>query len=88
MFSFHQILNQNPTIFGIGVDLYKYYSQFGEVPAVLIGIAIMLFVGFLVTRITKLLKLPNVTAYILAGVLLGPWCLGALSPVLFLICLS
>lgn len=80
MFSFHQILNQNPTIFGIGVDLYKYYSQFGEVPAVLIGIAIMLFVGFLVTRITKLLKLPNVTAYILAGVLLGPWCLGALSP--------
>lgn len=73
--------SMSTTIFGSGVDLYKYYAQFGEVPTVLIGIAIILFVGFLVTRITKLLKLPNVTAYILAGVILGPWALGALSPV-------
>ena len=38
----------------------------------------MLFVGYLLTRITKLLKLPNVTAYILAGILLGPYCLNAI----------
>ncbi len=33
----------------------------------------MLFFGFLTTRLTKRLKLPNVTAYILAGILLGPY---------------
>lgn len=29
------------------------------------------------TRLTKLLKLPNVTAYIVAGILIGPFCLKA-----------
>jgi Kef-type K+ transport system membrane component KefB len=62
-----------------GLNLSQYYSQFGEVPTVLIGLAIILFGGFLVTRLTKLLKLPNVTAYIIAGVLLGPWVLGAVN---------
>lgn len=41
----------------------------------IISIAIMLFAGFLLTRITKLLRLPNVTAYIVAGILIGPFCL-------------
>lgn len=41
----------------------------------IICIAIMLFAGFFLTRITKLLKLPNVTAYIIAGILIGPYCL-------------
>ena len=35
----------------------------------------MFFTGFAATRITKRLHLPNVTAYILAGVLLGSFCL-------------
>lgn len=49
-------------------------SPFTEVnvPTVLMVLAIMLLVGFLFTRLTKLVKLPNVTAYILTGVLLGP----------------
>ena len=34
----------------------------------------MLLVGFLLTRITKKLKLPNVTAYIITGILIGPFC--------------
>jgi len=34
----------------------------------------MLTAGFFMTRLTKLAKLPNVTAYILAGILLGPNC--------------
>ena len=42
---------------------------------VIISIAIMLFSGFLLTRITKLAKLPNVTGYILAGILIGPFVL-------------
>lgn len=41
----------------------------------IISIALMLLIGFLMTRITKRVKLPNVTAYILAGILLGPFCL-------------
>ena len=45
------------------------------VASVIISVALMLFSGFLMTRLTKLLRLPNVTAYILAGILLGPYCL-------------
>lgn len=44
------------------------------VASVVISIAFMLFFGFAMTRITKLLKLPNVTAYIITGILLGPFC--------------
>ena len=40
--------------------------------AVIISIAVLLMLGFLMTRITKRLKLPNVTAYIVVGVLLVP----------------
>jgi Kef-type K+ transport system membrane component KefB len=79
MFSFAQ--NSLPLLMdGANLNLYQYYSQYGEVASVLIGLAIILFTGFLVTRLTKLLKLPNVTAYIVAGVLLGPWLLGAVDP--------
>ena len=39
---------------------------------VILSLAIMLFSGFLMTRITKAVHLPNVTGYILAGVLIGP----------------
>ena len=34
--------------------------------------------GLLMTRVLKPLKLPSVTAYLIAGVLIGPYCLGAL----------
>lgn len=40
--------------------------------SVILTIAIMLFIAFLLTRITKRFNLPNVTAYILAGILIGP----------------
>ena len=42
---------------------------------IILSIAIMLASGFLLTRITKRLHLPNVTGYIIAGVIIGPWCL-------------
>ena len=45
---------------------------------IILSLAVMLFSGFLVTRITKLLKLPNVTGYIFAGILLGPYVLNAI----------
>lgn len=43
---------------------------------IIISISLILFSGFAMTRITKRLRLPNVTGYILAGILLGPYCLG------------
>ncbi len=41
----------------------------------IICISVILMCGFLMTRITKLLSLPNVTAYIVTGILLGPYAL-------------
>ena len=45
----------------------------------LICLAIALIGGLLMSRLTKLLNLPAVTAYLVAGLLLGPYCLGALG---------
>lgn len=45
-----------------------------EVSVIIISVTIMLLSGFLMTRLTKLLRLPNVTAYIITGILIGPFC--------------
>lgn len=42
---------------------------------VLLSLSVVLFAGFLLTRLTKLVGLPNVTGYIVAGVLIGPYVL-------------
>lgn len=46
-----------------------------SVAVTIITIALMLAVGFLMTRITKVLRLPNVTAYIVGGIMAGPFVL-------------
>lgn len=58
----------------------KFYEKLqiaSPVSVVVLSIAIILAAGFLLTRITKLLKLPNVTAYVVAGIIIGPFCLKA-----------
>ena len=45
----------------------------------LLALSIALFAGLMLSRLAKLLKLPAVTAYLVAGLLLGPYCLGALG---------
>lgn len=45
------------------------------VASVILSMALMLLSGFLMTRLTKRLRLPDVTAYILAGILIGPYVL-------------
>ena len=45
----------------------------------LICIAVALIGGLMLSRLTKLIHLPTVTAYLIAGLLLGPFCLGALN---------
>ena len=38
-----------------------------------------LAVGLILSRLAKLVDLPAVTAYLIAGVIIGPCCLGALG---------
>ena len=45
----------------------------------LICLAVAVIGGLLMSRLTKLLNLPAVTAYLVAGLILGPYCLGALG---------
>lgn len=52
------------------------FENLNETTTVLLSLAIILFAGFLVTRITKLLRLPNVSGFIIAGILIGPSVLG------------
>ena len=44
-----------------------------------ISLAIAVIGGLLMSRIAKKLNLPAVTAYLVAGLLIGPYCLGALK---------
>ena len=44
-----------------------------------LNLGIMIFVGMAVGRLMKLIKLPNVTGYLIAGLLIGPGVLGLLS---------
>ena len=46
---------------------------------VLLSVSVALLAGLLMTRVFKPLKLPAVTAYLIAGVLVGPYCLGMLN---------
>ena len=57
------------------MTIYDKLGITSPVSITIISIAVMLFAGFLLTRLTKLIKLPNVTAYIVAGILIGPYCL-------------
>ena len=44
---------------------------------ILFSLSIALLSGLLLSRLAKLVKLPAVTAYLVAGILVGPFCLGA-----------
>ena len=46
---------------------------------ILLSISIALLSGLMLSRVAKLCHLPAVTAYLIAGVLLGPYCIGALG---------
>ncbi len=55
------------------------YANLNHVSVVLISLAIILFAGFGMTRITKRMKLPNVSGFIIAGILIGPYALNLVS---------
>ena len=45
--------------------------------SILLSLSIALLGGLLLSRLAKKVKLPAVTAYLISGVLIGPFCLGA-----------
>nr|WP_291234911.1 cation:proton antiporter [Frisingicoccus sp.] len=45
----------------------------------ILAVSVALIMGLMMTRIVKPLKLPDVTAYLVAGVLIGPYFLGRLN---------
>ncbi len=57
------------------MNIYDKFGVTSNVAIIIISISIMLFTGFAMTRVTKKLKLPNVTAYIITGIILGPFVL-------------
>jgi len=46
---------------------------------VLLGLSIALAAGLALSRVTKKFNLPSVTGYLVAGILVGPFCLGLLN---------
>ena len=50
-----------------------------KIMQVLLCLSISLIAGLMLSRVAKLLKLPAVTAYLVAGILVGPYLLGSLG---------
>ena len=51
----------------------------GTTATILLTLAIALLSGLLLSRLAKKMGLPAVTAYLVAGVIIGPFCLGKLG---------
>ena len=46
---------------------------------ILLSLSIALFAGLMLSRLAKLVQLPAVTAYLVTGIIVGPFCLGAFN---------
>lgn len=63
--------------------MQQYFVDLSEETRILLVLFIILFAGFLITRITNRLNLPKVSGYILAGILIGPGCLNMIPADIF-----
>ena len=50
-----------------------------QTSSILLTLSVALLAGLLLSRLAKKVELPAVTAYLVAGVLIGPFCLGAIG---------
>ena len=50
-----------------------------QTASILLSLSIAMLSGLLLSRLAKLVQLPAVTAYLIAGVIIGPFCLGAIG---------
>ena len=55
--------------------MQEFFYGIDEGTQVLLVLSIILFAGFIMTRMTNTLNLPKVSGYIMAGILIGPCCL-------------
>ena len=46
---------------------------------ILLALSVAMLSGLLMSRLTKIWNLPAVTAYLVAGILIGPYCLGQIG---------
>ena len=58
--------------------LANIFKEVSPVSVIIISVSLMLFCGLFATKFTKLMRLPNVTAYIVTGIIIGPYCLNAI----------
>ena len=58
------------------LSFFPFSLNLSHSPKIILMLAAMLLAGFLMTRVTKLIHLPNVTGYLLAGIVIGPHMLG------------
>ncbi|MBR3845222.1 MAG: cation:proton antiporter [Clostridia bacterium] len=50
-----------------------------QTSGILLSLSVAMLVGLLLSRLAKKVSLPAVTAYLIAGILIGPFCLGAIG---------
>ena len=62
----------NPSLIERLLDALSITGSVKTASSIIIALGVILICGFLMTRLTKLVKLPNVTAYIVTGILIGP----------------
>lgn len=55
--------------------MLEFLSGLNQETEILLVLSIILFSGFIMTRLTNTLNMPKVSGYILAGILIGPYCL-------------
>ncbi len=56
------------------MNVVEFLSQLNGETEILLSLSIILFSGFILTRMTNTLNMPKVSGYILAGILIGPCC--------------
>ena len=69
----------NYSVKGKSMLLPLYSKEWTQYMETLLSISIAIFAGLMMSRLAKLLKLPAVTSYLIAGILIGPYFLGKLN---------
>ena len=62
------------------MNIVEMLSQLSKETEILLSLSIILFSGFIMTRLTNTLNMPKVSGYILAGILIGPHCFHFIPP--------
>ena len=66
------LTDANPSLIEKLLDALSIAGPAKTASSIIIALGVILICGFLMTRLTKLVRLPNATAYIVTGILIGP----------------